>query len=131
MIRCSAVQDYDRFYTQEIELRRLMDYPPFRDVFVLTASGADEAAVLQKCQKLRRSLEVWAAGWKDYETRPRLLGPAPAAVAKVNNRYRYRLTLLCENTREVRSLIAGLLQAAADDRALRGVSLFADVNPYD
>ncbi len=131
VIRCSAVQDYDRFYTQEIELRRLMDYPPFRDVFVLTASGADEAAVLQKCQKLRRSLEVWAAGWKDYETRPRLLGPAPAAVAKVNNRYRYRLTLLCENTREVRSLIAGLLQAAADDRALRGVSVFADVNPYD
>ena len=58
-------------------------------------------------------------------------GSTPAAVAKVNNRYRYRLTLLCQNTREVRQLIAGLLQAAADDREIRGVSVFADVNPYD
>ena len=131
VIRCAAIQDYDRFYAQEVDLRRLMDYPPFRDVFVLTASGTDESAVLQKCQKLRRSLEDWAAGWGDYDTRPRLLGPAPAAVAKVNDRYRYRLTLLCRNTREVRQRIAGLLQAAADDRALRGVSVFADVNPYD
>lgn len=131
VIRCAAVQDYNRFYAQEIDLRRLMDYPPFRDVFVLTASGTDESAVLRKCQKLRRSLESWAAAWNDYDTRPRLLGPAPAAVAKVNNRYRYRLTLLCQNTREVRHLIAGLLQAAADDREIRGVSVFADVNPYD
>ena len=131
VIRCAAVQDYDRFYAQEIDLRRLMDYPPFRDVFVLTASGVDESAVLRKCQKLRRSLESWAAAWSDYDTRPRLLGPAPAAVAKVNNRYRYRLTLLCQNTKEVRQLIAGLLQAAADDREIRGVSVFADVNPYD
>ena len=131
VIRCAAVQDYDRFYAQEIDLRRLMDYPPFRDVFVLTASGTDESAVLRKCQKLRRSLESWATAWSDYDTRPRLLGPAPAAVAKVNNRYRYRLTLLCQNTREVRQLIAGLLQAAADDREIRGVSVFADVNPYD
>ena len=131
VIRCAAVQDYDRFYAQEIDLRRLMDYPPFRDVFVLTASGADESAVLRKCQRLRRSLESWAAAWSDYDMRPRLLGPAPAAVAKVNNRYRYRLTLLCQNTKEVRQLIAGLLQAAADDREIRGVSVFADVNPYD
>ena len=131
VIRCAAVQDYDRFYAQEIDLRRLMDYPPFRDVFVLTASGTDESAVLRKCQKLRRSLESWATAWSDYDTRPRLLGPAPAAVAKVNNRYRYRLTLLCQNTREVRQLIADLLQAAADDREIRGVSVFADVNPYD
>ena len=131
VIRYAAIQDYDRFYAQEIDLRRLMDYPPFRDVFVLTASGLDESAVFQKCQKLRHSLEGWVTGWRDYDTRPRLLGPAPAAVAKVNNRYRYRLTLLCQNTREIRQIISGLLQAAANDRELRGVAVSADVNPYD
>lgn len=131
VIRCAAIQDYDRFYAQEINLRRLMDYPPFRDVFVLTASGIDEPAVFRKCQKLRRSLEDWAAAWRDYDARPRLLGPAPASVAKVNNRYRYRLTLLCQNTKEVRQLISTLLIAAANDREIRGVSVFADVNPYD
>ena len=39
VIRCAARQDYDSFYEQEIQLRRLRDEPPFRDILVLTASG--------------------------------------------------------------------------------------------
>ena len=60
-----------------------------------------------------------------------ILGPAPAAVAKVNNRYRYRLTLGCINSRSVRQLLSQLLRTFAGDRANRGVTAFADVNPYD
>ncbi len=57
VIRFSARQDYDSFYRTEIQLRRLRGYPPFADVFVLTASGADEGAVLRCCVRLRRALE--------------------------------------------------------------------------
>lgn len=39
VIRFAAGQDYDSFYEQEIQLRRLRDEPPFRDILVLTASG--------------------------------------------------------------------------------------------
>lgn len=131
VIRYAAAQDYDRFYEQELDLRRLMDYPPFREVFVLTAAGLSEFAVLRACQKLRHSLETWVARWTDTETRPQLLGPAPAAVAKINHRYRYHLTLLAQNTKETRALLSYLLQAAGSDRENRGVCLFIDVNPYD
>ena len=131
VIRYAASQDYDSFFEQEIDLRKLMEYPPFRDLFVLTASGLNEASVLRACQQLRRSLERWIAVWPSPENRPRLLGPAPAAVAKVNHRYRYRLTLMCQNTKEVRGLLAQMLRAANSDKENRGVSIFADVNPYD
>ena len=47
VIRCAARQDYDRFYEEEIALRQLRRYPPFADLTVLTASGADEGAVLR------------------------------------------------------------------------------------
>lgn len=60
-----------------------------------------------------------------------LLGPAPAAVAKVNNRYRYRITLTGQPGKEFRALLSYLLQAAHKDRENKGVSVYADVDPYN
>lgn len=132
IIRYAAAQDYDGFYRQEVDLRRLMDYPPFRDLIVLHASGTEESAVLRACQKLRRSLDQWSADlWGRSPERPRIMGPAPAAVAKVNNRYRYRLNMLCRSGPEVRRYLSFLLCAAAGDKDNRGVSVFADIDPYD
>ena len=128
VIQCAARQDYDAFYEGEIALRRLRDYPPFSDLILLTASGADEEAVLRCCARLRRALEEalprLSGPW-------RLLGPAPAAVARVNNRYRYRLTLSAKNTKQLRALLSGLLRAASQDKENRGVSVYGDIDPYN
>ena len=131
VIRCAARQDYDSFYEQEIELRRMRLCPPFRELFVLTASGPLESAVLHTCMRLRRSLEGWLAQppFRDWEVT--LLGPAPASVAKINDRYRYRLTLAAQNTKEIRAMVAHLVRCAQTDKENKGVSVSADVNPLD
>ena len=131
VITCAAAQDYDSFYEQEIALRKLRGCPPFRDLFLLTASGADEHAVLRTCMKLRRELEhvMHTAPYDTMEIQ--LLGPAPAAVTKVNNRYRYRVTVSGKNCKELRSLLAHLVRSAQQDKENRGVSVFADMNPLD
>lgn len=131
IIQCAARQDYSQFYDQEIQLRRLRGYPPFLDLFVLTASGLEESAVLHTCLRLRQSLEkaLGAPEYRDLETQ--LLGPAPAVVAKVNDRYRYRLTMRAINQKKLRELVAHLLRQAQKDQRNRGVSLFADINPMD
>ncbi len=131
VIRCAAQQDYDSFYRQEIALRELRGCPPFRDLFVLTASGRLESAVLRACMRLRRTLEAWLKLPVYQNLAVQLLGPAPAAIAKINERYRYRLTLACTNTRPVRDMIAALLRAAQTDKENKGVSVTADVNPLD
>lgn len=128
VIRFAARQDYDSFYEQEICLRQARGYPPFRDMLVFTASGAIESGVLRCCARLRQELDLQL---RQLGISFQLLGPAPASVAKVNNRYRYRLTLMCENTAAVRRLAAHLLRAAHQDKENRGVSVFADFNPYD
>lgn len=127
----AASQNYDRFYEQEIELRALRGCPPFQDLFVLTASGTEESRVLQVCMKLRRTLENWLAQENYKKLGVQFLGPAPASVAKVNNRFRYRLTLIGKNTRPLREMVAALLCAAHNDKENKGVSVFADVNPLD
>ena len=102
-------------------------YPPFRDMLVFTASGPMETDVLRCCTKLRQELDVQL---RQLQISFQLLGPAPAAIAKINNRYRYRLTLMCSNTAVLRRLTAHLLRAAHQDKENRGISVFADFNPF-
>lgn len=127
VICCAARQDYDSFYRREIELRRVRRDPPFAQHVVVTASGLEEGAVLRCCVRLRRTLErelpKLTAAWQ-------LLGPAPAAVARVNNRYRYRLTLTGQPDQGFRNLLSYLLRAACKDKENKGVSVYADVDPY-
>ena len=131
VIRKAARQDYDGFYAQELALRELRGCPPFRDLFILTASGRLEGAVLRTCMRLRRTLEGWLTLPAYRDLKAQLLGPAPASVARVNERYRYRLTLACANSRPVRDMVAALLRAAQTDKENKGVSVSADVNPLD
>ena len=120
----AARQDYLSFYRQELPLRRLRGYPPFADVIVLTASGLDEGAVLRCCIRLRQALAT-------AQAEGQIFGPAPAAVAKINNRYRYRLTITGRCDKRLRELVAYLLRAAQQDKENRGVAVFADWNPYE
>ena len=131
VIRCAARQDYDGFYEQEIALRRLRGCPPFSDLFVFTASARSEGAALRACMRLRRTLEDWLRQSSLAGLEARLLGPAPANIVKINERYRYRLTLACPNTKRVRELVAELLRRAQADKENKGVSVFADVDPLD
>ena len=128
VIRFAAKQDYDSFYEQEIRVRQARGYPPFQDMLVFTASGTMETEVLRCCTRLRQELDLQL---RQLQLSFQLLGPAPAAVAKINNRYRYRLTLMCENTAALRRLTAHLLRAVHQDKDNRGVSVFADFNPFD
>lgn len=121
VIRCAARQDYDRFYESEIRMRQLRRLPPFADLFTLTVSGAEEGAVLRAAMNVRDALR---RRFGDRE----VLGPAPAPVLKVNNRYRYRLVLAGRNDKETREAIAGLLRSFAGNSANRGFNIFAECN---
>ena len=59
------------------------------------------------------------------------MGPAPLAVVKVNNRYRYRVNVSCPNGRDMRKLISAIIIKCGTDKEFRGVSVYADNNPPD
>lgn len=131
ILQCAARQDYDAFYQQEIRLRKMRNHPPFSDLLVIHVSAAEETAVLRVCMKLRDNLKNALKQPPYDECEHLLLGPAPAAIARVNNRYRYRLVLNTKNTKAIRQLAAHLIRMAQTDKTNRGVSVFADINPLD
>ena len=131
VIRLAAKQDYDGFYDLEIQLRRIQNAPPFGDFGLITFSGQEETSVLRGAAKFRDSLNACLKQPDYREETCTVLGPAPCAVPKINYHFRYRLTLRCRMSRNLRLLIAHLLRQFAQDGANRGVTAFADVNGYD
>ncbi len=131
VLELAAKQDYDGFYDMEIQLRKVQNLPPFADVATVTFLGQDEGHVLRGAAKFRDSLNACLKDPRYSGLEYQLLGPAPCAVPKINYNYRYRLTLRCSMTKDMRLLIAHLLRQFSKDSANRGVSAFADVNGYD
>lgn len=131
VIRCAARQDYDAFYESEIRMRRLRRYPPFADLFTVTVSGTEEGRVLRAAVSVRETLRQLCRRPELAAGEPEVLGPAPAPVVKVNNRFRYRCTLVGKNDKATREMLAWLQKDFAKDNANRGMNLFVDHNAAD
>ena len=131
VIRCAARQDYDAFYESEIRMRRLRRYPPFADLFTVTVSGTEEGRVLRAAVSVRETLRQLCRRPELAAGEPEVLGPAPAPVVKVNNRFRYRCTLVGKNDKATREMLAWLQKDFAKDSANRGMNLLVDHNAAD
>ena len=127
VIRLAARQDYEAFYRQEIDLRRVQKCPPFTQLIALTAAGGDEQTVLRCCGCIRDILHRGLGSRVNLS----ILGPAPYPVVRVKGQYRYKISLACEPDREIRALVSKILIYCNTDKNFRGVSVYADMNPAD
>ena len=127
VIQSAARQDYESFYESEIRIRRMRRYPPFADFFTFSISGVEEGGVLRAAAVLRENLKAMGAALPE-DSRPEVLGPAPAPVVKVNNRYRYRVLWVGKNDKPTRELVSWVLKEFANNRENRGLHIFVDCN---
>ncbi|MCL2392388.1 MAG: primosomal protein N' [Oscillospiraceae bacterium] len=127
VIKLSSKQDYDAFYEREILFRSALASPPITDLLTITAVGENEMKVLSACQKMHSALAGYLRGNSDIK----FLGPAPAPIPKVNNRFRYRLLISCKNTRQVRDTIAHTIRLLSADKQCKGITMFADADAVE
>ena len=131
VILAAADQDYERFYEGEIRLRRLRRDPPFSDQFMITVAGEEEDAVRRGCAQVREALLYTAKQPAYAPLQWEILGPAPAPDVKVNNRSRYRRTVIGKNDKTLRSVIASLMMTFTQRRENRSLQIYADCNLMD
>ena len=127
VILCAARQDYDAFYASEIRTRQLLQVPPFQTLYAITVTGSEEALALRCVTELKNALRNAVKAWPDA----RILGPAPAGVLRVNDRYRYRVMLSCKPSGEARKLVAAALRQYSADKRYRNLVLYGDVDPLE
>ncbi|MEE0913921.1 MAG: primosomal protein N' [Ruminococcus sp.] len=127
IISMAAKQDYDMFYNTEINVRKAMLYPPFADICLVGFVGENQAVTLRGANEFLKSFISLAQ--KEYPKLPlRILGPSPALVVKVSNKFRYKLIIKCKNNREFRKLLATLLAEFGNNKEFSSVTAYADMN---
>ena len=125
----AACQDYDAFYRSELPLREVRFCPPYADVIQIRFFGVFENEVAEGALRFRQALTQTfrTDGWKNVKIH--VMGPSPAAVVRVNNRYHYQITLLTKNTKQLRALLADILKWFAKDRLNQHITATVDINP--
>ncbi len=113
-LRHACAQDYRGFYNEEIRHRQNHSYPPFVSLASLLVHGSDLKRVRGDALEVRKELDL-----ANTDRACRILGPAPAALARLKGEYRIQLLIKCGNRRQLRAVVDTALNSIAS----RGISL--------
>ena len=91
-IQTAIHQDYHSFLKYEMGQRKDIGYPPFAKLLRVLIQGEKEQLVVDESLRIARSL------YQDqYAKNIQILGPAPAPIDRIKNRYRHHLIIKCQN----------------------------------
>ena len=126
VLNLAAAQDYDAFFEQEIAYRRLGLYPPFCGLCVIGFAGGKEIEVARAAARFSALLGQQAARQPDLPLR--VLGPTPGNIEKINDTYRYKLTIKCRNDRRFRNLVRETLGLYEQEKLPSKASVVVDLH---
>lgn len=127
IISMAANQDYNAFYETEISIRKAMLYPPFADICLVGFVGEKQTNTLKGANAfLKQFIELAKSDYPDLPLR--ILGPSPALVVKVSNKFRYKIIIKCKNNTKFRALLSQVLAKFGSNKEFSGVTAYADMN---
>ena len=127
IISMSAQQDYEKFYNGEIAIRKAMLYPPYADICMIGFVSENQMKAVKASNDFLNMFINNAR--ENYPDLPlRILGPSPASVLKVSNKYRYKLIIKCRNNSDFRKLLGDLLCDFDKISEFKDVTVYADMN---
>ena len=123
-INFAKEQNYIDFYDNEIFYRSKMEYPPFSDIVYILVSGEDDSVAEVQTIKIEEMLEEEQKHNRDII---KIIGPAPAPIYKIKNKYRYRILIKVINSESIHSLLSEIHKQHENSR--QETSLIIDINP--
>ncbi|MGA2409893.1 MAG: primosomal protein N', partial [Candidatus Binataceae bacterium] len=125
-IRAARDQDYARFMRRELELRRELMYPPYARIAMVRIEGEDGgrtgAIAGQVAARLARSAKPDTL---------RVLGPAPAPIERIKQRYRWQVMVKSTELKELRASLAAMREAIAPAAERSAVRVAIDIDPIN
>jgi len=152
-IRAAAAHDYEAFVRSELPIREALLYPPFGHVIRLVIRGVDEDRVAAwagtLADRLRQEAaraaagagqaaddnrdvnanhQAGAAGGQPGGTGVRVLGPAPAPIPRLRERFRWHLQVHGPDGPALRELVR---RGTAGLKTPDGIAWIVDVDPVE
>ncbi len=124
-LRHASEQDYESFYKEEVRFRSQLSYPPFVVLASILVKNKDEDAALRNANLVRDGLDAANA-----DKACRVLGVAPASIARLKNEYRMQILIKSTSRKKLReTLEIGLHLAEEKGADLRNV--YTEIDPVN
>jgi len=123
-LRHACAQDYEAFFDEEIRYRRNLNYPPFVALASLLVHHEDHVRVQATADLLRRALDEANA-----DRACRVLGPAPAPLARLRGEHRVQLLIKSRSRPRLRALVEMATAAAAAAPGCDPSSVNVEIDP--
>lgn len=117
--------DYKTFYESEIAERNLLWYPPFCNMIGVYFQSEDEGATAQASRYFAKAI----GDIKEIGQKVQVLGPIPAAISRINNKYRYQIIFKCEDDEKLGEVLARAEMETRGNKDYEGVSIVIDKSP--
>ena len=125
-LRHACAQDYEGFFDEEINYRKNLSYPPFVALASLLVHGEDLTRVQATAVEIRRALDE-----ANTERHVRVLGPAPAPLARLRGEHRFQILLKSRNRPRLRALVEMALTDAARTPGCDINSVNVEIDPIN
>jgi len=119
-ITYAAKQDYELFYNAEIDLRKMLKYPPFCDIIMIRFIGKNIVDIENLSNEVYENLQNLIDKKNTF-----VYKPIPSPVDKIKNKYRWRIIL----KGKVNSKLLNILYKSLEVKYTEGVSISVDINP--
>jgi primosomal protein N' (replication factor Y) len=117
--------DFQAFAARELPIRQSLDYPPYANMIRIVVRGPVELPTGQFTDEIAIRLR---AALDQSATKSRVLGPAPAPIAKLRGNFRFHLQVHGSDGAELRHAIR---EATGSLKPPEGIQWIADVDPVD
>jgi primosomal protein N' (replication factor Y) len=124
-IAAAVRHDYEAFARQELPIRQALDYPPFAAMVRLVVRGKRESPAAEFAEQMATAVR---AELEKVDAKSRVLGPAPAPIAKLRGNYRYQIQTQAADGAALRQAVR---LATEDLTPPDDVQWIADVDPLD
>lgn len=125
-ITLAKAHDYETFYQKEIAMRRALWYPPFSEIVSVLISGTSETLVPQAAKFFARQLQ----GLQTAGQKTQILGPVPAYISRIKNKFRWRIIIKCEHADGLNLILNEAQTACRENANYKDIAVVIDKNPF-
>lgn len=123
-LTCAKNSDYENFFKKEINIRKVMEYPPFDDLFLINLSGKGEIKVKFFSEKLEKYLREIL---KEYDN-IFIYEACPCSISKIKNIYRWQILIKGNlDTNVCHKIKKGVYELSKD--VYNEIKIGLDINP--
>ena len=127
VIQNTVTGNYEGYYRKEMELRKILNYPPFGRLIIIVVSSEEEEELEKKARKFCNILMAGLSSGTNPNGNEFVSEPFKAPIYKINGRYRYQIFV--KFNRKNITKVKNMIRKAMNEYKEKKIRISVDVDP--